>query len=46
MGGCILMMMTGDKDESAIVIFGVQLATVDAIPSSLINTAEEASPLH
>ena len=30
-----------DEDESAISIFEVLLATVDAIPSSLINTAEE-----
>jgi hypothetical protein len=35
-----------DEDESAIGVFEVLLATVDAIPSSLINTAEEASPLH
>jgi len=30
-----------DEDESAIEIFKILLATVDAIPSSLINTAEE-----
>jgi hypothetical protein len=30
-----------DKDESAIGIFGTLPTTVDAIPSSLINTAEE-----
>lgn len=30
-----------DEDESAIKIFETLLATVDAIPSSLINAAEE-----
>jgi len=30
-----------DEDESAIGIFEVLLATVDAIPSALIKTAEE-----
>jgi hypothetical protein len=30
-----------DEDERAIEIFAILLATVDATPSSLINTAEE-----